>query len=167
MTSSRALNLAFLTAFAISLYVLESAIPKPLPFMRLGLANVIVLLVMAAGHPWEALLIGVVKSIAGGLVTGVLLAPTTLMSLSGTLVAFLAMRAALCTPLGLLGVSVIGAVAHNLTQLAVVRMAVIRDDSIFTLTPWLILLGIATGALSGAIAFRLQGRILRPEQETV
>jgi heptaprenyl diphosphate synthase len=165
MSPSRALRLAFLTAFAISLYVIESAIPKPLPFMRLGLANVIVLLVLAEGCPREALIIGITKSLAGGLVTGTLLSPTTLMSLSGTLVSFLAMWGALYTPLGLLGIGVTGAVTHNLVQLSVVRMVMIRSNSIFTLTPWLILLGIATGILSGAIAHRLQGkiRVLQPE----
>lgn len=154
----RVVLMAFFTAFAIMIYILESFIPKPMPFLKLGLANIVVLLLLGSGYPWSALIVTVSKTLLGGLLSGTFLSPGTLLSLGGSLTAFLVMSVAIQEFFGfsLIGVSICGAVAHNLGQLIVARMIVIKQDSIFCLTPFMILVGIATGIMIGlmTIVFR-------------
>ncbi|MCD4650407.1 MAG: Gx transporter family protein [Candidatus Cloacimonetes bacterium] len=155
--------LSLCTAFSLSVYILEAMIPKPLPFFRLGLANIIILVLLWDGANWEALGVGVAKTILGGLFLGTLLSPGTLMSLSGTIVSILIMRLVIVSriPFSLRGVSIIGALFHNLTQLAVVRLIIVPYNSIFCLTPVLIIVGIATGIVTGVIAGIFYERISR------
>jgi heptaprenyl diphosphate synthase len=149
----RVIYLGFFTAFAVMVYILETFIPKPLPFLKLGLANIVVLLLLTSGYPWSALLVAICKTLFGGLLSGTFLSPGTLLSLGGSLLAFAAMLVANRQFFGfsIIGVSICGAVAHNFGQLLVARLVVIRQDSIFYLTPIMILIGIATGIMIGYI----------------
>ncbi len=153
----RLLWLAFLTAFAGVLYLIETALPRPLPFMRLGLANIPLLMLVALRQWRGAMVVAAGKVALGGALSGMLFSPVTLLSLAGTAAALAAMRLA-CVKrlrLSLVGVSIVGAVAHNLAQLGVVRLTLIRNARIFYLTPLLILLGIGTGLLTGWLAHAL------------
>jgi heptaprenyl diphosphate synthase len=152
-TERRVIYLGFFTAFAVMVYILETFIPKPLPFLKLGLANIVVLLLLTSGYPLSALLVALCKTLFGGLLSGTFLSPGTLLSLGGSLFAFIAMVLANRKLFGfsIIGVSVCGAVAHNLGQLVVARFVVIQQDSIFYLTPIMILMGVATGLLIGYI----------------
>jgi len=53
----------------------------------------------------------------------------------------------------ILGISVIGAVSHNLTQLVIVRFLIIKSNSIFHLVPFLILFGIIGGMIIGYLGY--------------
>jgi heptaprenyl diphosphate synthase len=149
----RVIYLGFFTAFAVMVYILETFIPKPLPFLKLGLANIVVLLLLTSGYPRSAFLVAICKTLFGGLLSGTFLSPGTLLSLGGSILAFIAMLIANRSFFGfsLIGISICGAVAHNFGQLIVARMVVIRQDSIFYLTPIMILMGIATGFIIGYI----------------
>jgi len=84
LTDLRLIHLAFFIAFAITIYVVESFIPKPFPFMKLGLANIVVLILLISGNLRYAFLVVIGKTIVGGFFSGLLLSPTTLLSLSGS-----------------------------------------------------------------------------------
>ncbi|MBC8385351.1 MAG: Gx transporter family protein [Candidatus Cloacimonetes bacterium] len=150
-------RLAFFTAFAITIFVAESFIPKPFPFMKLGLANIIVLLLLITDGFRAALIVTLSKSIFGGFFSGILISPATLMSLSGSLISVLVMFLFFHSGINfsLIGLSIIGAVGHNIAQLFVVRMILIKNSSILYLTPVLIVLGIATGIITGFTASML------------
>ncbi len=149
------LFLAFLTATACSIHVFENLIMRllPLPFIRLGLANVVVLYLILNRQVASALVVVVSKSLIGGIVTFTLLTPATLLSLGGGLAAILAMWAANSSRLGFsaFGISVAGAVAHNLAQLAVVEKVVLPGTQVFVLTPLLLLLGLFSGLVTAWI----------------
>jgi heptaprenyl diphosphate synthase len=149
----RLIYLGFFTAFAVMVYILETFIPKPLPFLKIGLANIVVLMLLTSGYPWSALLVAICKTLFGGLLSGTFLSPGTLLSLGGSLLAFVAMVIADQEIFGfsIIGISICGAVAHNFGQLLVARLIVIQQDSIFYLTPFMILVGIATGLVIGYI----------------
>lgn len=148
------LELAFFTALAVAVYVLESYLPKPLPFLRIGLANVVVLVVLVTRGFSPALVVTLGKTLVGGLFSGLLLSPTTLLSLSGSLTALVVMYLILQTGLGfsLIGISIAGATSHNLIQLILIRFILIREDSIFYLIPVMIVMGIITGIITGFLA---------------
>lgn len=149
------------TAVAVSIYIIESLIPKPMPFLKLGLANIVVVLLMAEKQYSSAFTVALLKTLGGGLFTGTLFSPTTVMSLSGTVVAFGVML--ICFQpfwrFSIIGISMAGAVAHNMAQLTVVRFLLIRENSIFYLTPFLILTGIGTGLLIGYIVVILRSKL--------
>jgi uncharacterized membrane protein len=49
--------------------------------------------------------------------------------------------------LGIYGISICGAIAHNLTQLAMVRAILIHSDKVFVLTPILLSIALISGSI--------------------
>ncbi len=144
--------LAFLTATACSIHIFENVIMRmlPVPFIRIGLSNIIVLYLIMEGKTLSAVVVNVVKSLIGGIATLTLLTPGTLLSLVGGLCAIIAMLAAKNLKAGftVYGISILGAVAHNLAQLVVIRYVVMLYRQVFMLTPILIFLGMFSGILT-------------------
>lgn len=157
----KAISLAFFTALAVSLYVIENFIPKPLPFMKLGLANVIVLILLWQREFGAAAVVAVAKIAVGGLFSGTLISPTSLLALGGTLLAFVIMTLLLISgfKFSIIGISIAGAVFHNFGQLVLVRLLLITQNAVFKIAPYLILLGIFTGIVTGYIAFLLHTKL--------
>jgi heptaprenyl diphosphate synthase len=154
-------------ALAGALQALEGFLPSPVPWFRLGLANA---LVLATLHRWgfrDGLWVGLGKVVVGGLLSGRLFAPPILLSLGGTLAATAAMEIALraSPPLGFVGVSVIGAQAHALAQVAVASAVVLRTGAVWSLAPLLGLLATAAGVATGLLAHTL-GRALGDAEAT-
>ncbi|KQC08870.1 MAG: hypothetical protein APR54_04120 [Candidatus Cloacimonas sp. SDB] len=158
-------DLAFFTALAITIFLLENLIPRPFPFLKFGFANIIVLYVLITINFRSALLIAISKTLIGGLLSGLILSPTTLLSLSGSIAALLIMYILYRSPLhfSLIGLSISGAVFHNLSQLIVVRLILIKEHSIFYLTPLLIILGLFTGTLTGYLAYLLISKTVKED----
>ena len=159
----RLIHLAFFTAFAITIYVVESFIPKPFPFMKLGLANMIVLLLLVSGNIRYVFVVIIGKTVVGGFFSGLFLSPTTLLSISGSLCSLMVMTLFIKSKVrfSMIGISILGAVTHNLAQIAVVRLILIKENTIFYLTPLLIIMGIVTGIIIGYIAKLFMDRITR------
>ena len=147
-------RLAFFTAFAITIYIVESFIPRPLPFMKFGLSNIVILILLISWNFKSALIVAVAKIFIGGFFSGTFLSPTTLLSFSGSIVSLIIMFLFLKVNINfsVIGISIIGAVTHNISQLTVVRFVLIKENTIFYLTPLLILMGIVTGVITGYIA---------------
>jgi len=82
-----------LLALAVTLGLVESFLipPLPVPGLRLGLANLAVLLAFAVLGPARALRISLARVILVGLAAGTLGGPTGLLSASGAIAAWVAM----------------------------------------------------------------------------
>ena len=150
----RLIHLAFFTALAISIYVLENLLPRPFPFMKIGLSNVVVLILLIKWNFRSALVVAVTKTFIGGFFSGTVLSPTTLFSFGGSLAALIMMLIFIHSKIAfsVIGISIAGAVVHNITQLVIVRSILIKENSIFYLTPLMILMGIVTGVITGYLA---------------
>ena len=157
--NNQVVYISFLSALAITLFVVENYIPKPLPFIKIGLANSILLFLIFQKKYLFSIIVGVAKVFIGNLLVGTLLTPGFLMSFFGTFFALLAMIFFFYLPLkfGIIGISVVGAIIHNLSQLVVVRLILINNDSIFFLTPVMLILGLISGIISGYFAYYLNG----------
>ncbi len=153
-TSHPATRLAFYTAFAVTIYIVENFIPKPFPFMKLGLANVVILMLLHMRNFKFAIIVGLSKTFIGGFISGTLLSPTTLLSFSGSVLSLIIMILFIKSRINfsLIGISILGAISHNFAQIIVVRLILIKENSIFYLTPLLIILGIVTGIITGYLA---------------
>lgn len=159
--------LAFLTAAASSLQIVENLLMRllPLPFIRIGLSNVVILFLIYRNKTLQAVVVAVSKSVLGGLFTFTLLSPSTLLSLSGGLAALLIMLVAMRMRLGLsiYGVSILGAIAHNLTQLYLVHKLIIESARVFVLTPLLLSIALLNGGLIAYLTLYIEKRIQLPE----
>lgn len=143
--------LAFLSAIACSVHIVESLITKalPLPFLRLGLSNVITLYLIMDGKPWQAVLVSITKTLVSAVVTFTFLSPGTLISLGAGLAAIFMMLLAKESRLGfsIYGISICGASAHNIAQILIVKWVVLDRSEVFMLTPILLFLGLISGLL--------------------
>ena len=159
---SSPVTLAFLTATACTIHIFESLIMRllPLPFLRLGLSNIIVMYLILKGKPLQAVLVNVTKSLVGGAVTFTLMTPATLLSLGGGLFAILAMWLACVSNLGFteIGISICGAIAHNTMQLFLVKTIVLPGTRVFVLTPLLLFLGLFTGIITAWLLLLAEAR---------
>jgi len=155
--------LGFLTATASLIYIVENVIMRalPVPFLRLGLANIVLLYLVWHRKIWQAYLITIAKTLIGGLATFTLLSPSVLLSLGGGIIAVSAMSFGLLMRprFSISGISILGAVSHNLTQLLLARKLIIQNDSLFVLTPILILFGLFSGIVTAYICYFIEERI--------
>jgi heptaprenyl diphosphate synthase len=155
--------LAFLTATASVVYIVESLIFRmlPLPFLRLGLSNIVILYLVWHKRIFSAIIVNLAKSIIGGIATFTLLSPTVMLSLGGGFIAVLMMSIGLMIRprFSLTGISILGAISHNIMQLILARVFIITSDSLFVLTPMLILFGLVSGIVTAFICYYCEDKI--------
>jgi heptaprenyl diphosphate synthase len=84
-----------------------------------------------------------------------------MLSISGGIAALLVMMAAKSSKLGfsIYGISIAGAVLHNLTQLALVKYTIIPNVQVFVLTPILLLLGMVSGIVVAYLTLIFRDKI--------
>ena len=144
---------AVLAALALALSYMESFFPLtlliPLPGVKLGLANIVTVFALyTLGSPM-ALCILLVRCTLGALFAGN--ASALLFSLLGGLCAMLVMIALHRSRLSIFGVSIAGAASHNCGQVAA-AMLTLGNFAPLSYLPFLLLVSLFTGALSGFIA---------------
>lgn len=154
--------LALLTAMASILYGVETTIGSPFPWIRLGLANVVTLLVL---HWWglkEGSIVTLFRVILGSLIIGRLFQPVFFFSLTGGLVSVLTMYAVMSLrfpKFGFVGISIIGSLSKNGAQLILAHLFYIRQANLFGFLPVMAILSVLTGFIVGSIAFFIHQRI--------
>ncbi len=155
--------LAFLSAIACSLHIVESLITRalPLPFLRLGLSNVIILYLIVNNKAWQAIIVNITKTLVSAVITFTFLSPSTLISLGAGLAAVLAMLLAQKSRLGfsIYGISICGATAHNMAQLIIAKWVILDRSEVFVLTPILLFLGLVSGLITAYILQLFSHRI--------
>ncbi|MBN1542166.1 Gx transporter family protein [candidate division KSB1 bacterium] len=154
--------IAVFTTTALLLFLFDSAFPRPLPWLKPGLANAVTLLALYLFDLPTALLIVILRVILGNLLFGTLFSPTMLLSLGGGVAAALVMglsrflRPGLFSPVGL---SVLGALTHNAVQLALAALLIVRSDHLWALLPWMSFSAVLTGLLVGLSTWLILTRL--------
>lgn len=154
MTTHKITTVAVLVALASILHVIESFFPSPLPIpgAKLGLANIVTLLTLVLFGWKTGFQVAFLRIMIGSLLSGSFLTTGFFLAFSGAMVSTLVM--ALCLYLfsgfSVVGVSVAGAVFHNLGQLAMASL-IIEHIGIFFYLPVLLLAAIPTGLFTGFI----------------
>lgn len=151
---SKAGQMAFsglMLALTLVLSYVESLLPLTIgiPGVKLGLANLAVLLTLYALGWRMALGIDVFRVVLSGFLFGNFAA--ILYSMAGALVSFGVMVLLKRFRFSMSTVSIAGGVFHNLGQL-VVAVCVVENIHLFYYLPWLIVAGMITGALIGMVA---------------
>ena len=161
LVSTRKLTtIAVLVALAIVLHLFEALIPIPFPIpgVKLGLANIVTLLALVIFDFKTAFIIVFLRTVLGSLLSGTLFNIAFYLSFSGAITSTCLMAILLnlvslsrCqSGFSLLGISVAGAAAHNLGQLAMAAL-LIKHTGIFYYLPIMLLSSVPTGILTGLI----------------
>lgn len=159
--------LALLIALGIVLYVVELLFvpPLPVPGAKLGLANLVTLLIIVFYSWKECLLNVVIRTVAGSLLTGTFLTPAFFFSFTGGVASALLMLLLFSLWYGrisLVGVSVVGAAVHNLAQL-ILAIILLKSWAFLFYLPFLLLVAIPTGLFNGLLGNYLVGRLKSAE----
>ena len=147
------------TALALIFSYVETLIPFQfgIPGVKLGLANLIIVIVLYKTDWKEALLLSVVRIVLAGFIFGSLF--SILYSLAGGILS-LAVMALLKKKdsFSVMGVSMAGGVTHNVGQL-IVAMIVVETYQVGYYLPVLLIAGLITGAVIGIVAGEVLKRI--------
>ncbi|PLX86075.1 MAG: hypothetical protein C0614_04010 [Desulfuromonas sp.] len=156
--------LALFTALAVVVHSFEALLPTPVPWLRLGLANaltVVVLFLYGAGAAWSLTLTRIGLA---AILLGRLFSPGFWLALCGGCAATLTMvtmRKVAGKGLSPIGVSVAGAAAHAVGQLLAAWWLLVRHPAIGQTLPVLLLLSIVSGLLTGWLAAVLVEQLQR------
>jgi heptaprenyl diphosphate synthase len=152
--------IAFFGALCLFFSTIEYLFPKPVPFFRLGLANIPVLISLGLFSPGYVLLLVALKVVGQGLVNGTLASYVFLFSAAGSLTSALVMLLAYHAGrrwISLIGVSVFGALASNAVQITLSVLFIFGESS-WVIAPVFLGLGVASGVVVGLFAERFYNR---------
>lgn len=147
------------TALALIFSYVETLIPINfgIPGAKLGLANLVIVIVLYKTGGKEALLLSVTRIVLSGFLFGNLFA--ILYSLAGGLFSLAVMGLVKRRKsFSIIGVSMAGGVTHNIGQL-IVAMLVVETYQVGYYLPVLMLAGLATGTLIGVISREVLNRL--------
>ena len=151
---------AFLGALSLFLSTIEYLVPKPIPFLRVGIANLPLLIGLGVLSPAQLFLLAFLKVAGQGLVNGTLVSYVFLFSAAGTFTAAgimtLAHRAARGR-MSLVGVSVLGALGGNIAQVLLARVLIFGEGAWLIAAPFLAV-GTVASALLGVFAERFSAK---------
>ncbi|MDQ6998820.1 MAG: Gx transporter family protein [Mariprofundus sp.] len=150
-----------LLMLAIGLHVFEASLPSLGPWFKPGLANLVTLIALAMMGTREAISLSIARIIVGSFFIGTLFTPTFIIAMAGGLSATLVMVAAWrCIPgLSLVGISLLGALAHMLAQFVTVEALFIQQSALYYALPPLLILSCISGWINGALAEYICGRL--------
>ena len=149
---------ASFAALAICIHILESAVPMPLPGVKPGLANVVILVLLLRYGFGMAAQVMLLRVLAGSLLLGSFMTPTFWLSASGAL-ASLAMLFVLDRiargHIGGIGLGVAAAMAHMAGQVVMAWLVFVPHPGVLMLLPLLLTIAVGLGLGTGIIAASL------------
>ncbi len=160
MNTRKLLRLSLLAGVSMILFLVENQIPAPIPVpgVKLGLGNIIVVCVLFLYGPKEALGVLAVKLVLSAVLTGNLgalaySAAGGLLSLGG-----MCLLRRWIAPGQLWAASVLGAMLHNLGQL-LSALVITGTPGLLAYLPVLLLSGMVTGLFTGLAAQAVAARL--------
>ena len=148
-------------ALALIFSYVESLIPIavliPVPGVKLGLANLIIVIALYKVGAKEAYLLSITRVVLSGFIFGNMF--SILYSLAGGLLSLTSMvLLKRCNTFSIMGISIVGGVAHNIGQI-IIAMYAVSTFSVGYYVPVLIVAGTITGFLIGIISNEVLKRL--------
>ncbi len=149
-------KLAFFSALCFFLSAVEYAIPKPVPFFRLGLANLPIMLSFLCMSRRESIALIFLKVLLQGIISGTLFSYIFLFSLAGSVASGFVMMAIFYffyekKLVSWLGISMAGGLANNLAQLGIAYVFMFGQNIKF-IAPVLLSISFASSIAMGIFA---------------
>lgn len=162
MKSKKVSTYGLLVALAFILSYIEALFPAsvPIPGIKLGLANLVVLAALYTMGVKEAFVLSIIRIILAGFTFGNL--STMLFSLAGGILSWLVMSLLkYFRSFSQVGVSIAGGVTHNMGQI-IVAIFVTENINIIYYFPFLMLSGLISGTVIGIVGAMIIKRIKKP-----
>jgi len=162
--ASHLTQLSLLIALGLILFLFESLMPRPLPWLKPGLAHVATLVALYILGIRAAFVVVVLRILVGSIILGTLFNPAFLLSFCGGVAAtffMVLLKQFFSAYFSIFGISIGGAVVHNMTQLILVEKIIVRRLEIFYLIPIMIISSVVTGFIVAALSYFLIDRIFK------
>ena len=152
-------TMGMLVALAMVLGFVETLIPINLgiPGMKLGLANIVVVIALFLFDIKTAVVVSILRIILIAMTFGNM--SMMFYSIAGASLSLLSMIAiSKIKSFSLISVSIIGGIMHNVGQI-ICAAFVVRTNGVFTYLPVLMIAGLVSGALIGIVAGLISVRL--------
>lgn len=165
MRTRKTVIIALLVGLGLVLHLVENMIPLSflIPGAKLGLANIANLLGLILFGFTAGLQILLLRIFLGSILAGTFMTINFYLSISGGLLGYLVMSLFfyyLRNKFSIIGISLSGAVFHNIGQI-IIAYLIISNDAIFYYLPYLILLALPTGIGIGLVVIFTQNYLPR------
>lgn len=157
--------LVVLVLLGLYLSLIENIIPKPFPWMKIGLSNISILIALEKFDSKMAIKTLLLRVFIQALMLGTLFTPGFIISMSAGAVSTMLMIGLykFRKYLSLLSISAFSAFIHNLLQLLVVYILLFRNipintKSIIIFITFFLSIGVVTGLITGFITEKLNLR---------
>lgn len=151
---------AILIASATGLQMLEAPLPRILPWLKLGLANVVTLYAIIRLGAIKGIVIAALRTCLAAFILGAFLSPVHMLSFAGAvsaaIIMFLVYRFLPKTSICI--ISILGAITSNIAQLMVVQFLFASNMPLWFHIALIIWIGIPSGMIVGKITYELLRR---------
>ena len=133
-------KIAFFSALCFFLSAVEYAVPKPLPFFKIGFANLPILISLSVLKKKETLLLVFLKIFLQAVVSGTLFSYVFIFSFAGSVASGLSMILAYFifrSKISFIGVSICGGLANNVAQIFLAGIFIFGSNVKFIAPPML------------------------------
>ncbi len=151
-----------LNGVGLALFLFESLIPRPLPWIKPGLANIATIVALYFLGSAAAWIVALLRCVLGSLIGGTIMSPSFWLSICGaasSLTAMLIARRLGKKIFSIIGAGMIGAFAHMLAQAAAAGFLVAGHTAILILLPSMLLSSLLTGLIVGYASHLIVARI--------
>lgn len=149
-------KIAYLTSLTLLFSYIELFIPRFLPFFRIGLGNIPVLLALDLCFP-EIMLLSVLKAICSSVLNGTLISPFFLVSFGQSICSALIMWGFYKIRgkwISLYGISMLGSAVSAFIQILISSLYL--GNNTFSLLGLMLVFSLASGIITAALALHLQ-----------
>ena len=164
-------RIAILSAYALALHGFESLLPSPIPWLKPGLANIITLVALVLYGFRTALFVTLIRVVLASIFIGTFLGPAFILSTGGGIASVIAMALSIKmfkNLFGAVGISLIGALFHNIAQLSLAYFLFIqRIEAVLIISPLIVLFGSVTGIINGIVSDILIKNLLKKDSEKI
>jgi len=156
--SDRDHQIAKLSAIAVALSLIEFFFPSPIPGVKPGIANIVILYTIFKFDLRMGIWVSIIRVFVTSIILGSFLSPTFFLSLSGALFSLLSLiifKNLSPKFFSLISFSLIASLAHIIGQFVIVRLWIIPHDGIFYLLPIFILSAFIFGLVNALVTNKL------------
>ena len=151
-------QIAKLSAIAVALSLIEFFFPSPIPGVKPGIANIIILYTIFKFDLRMGVWVSLIRVFVTSILLGTFLSPTFFLSLSGalfSLFSLLIFRNLSPKYFSLISLSLIASLAHIAGQFVIVRFWIIPHNGIFYLLPIFIISAFIFGLVNALVTSKL------------
>ena len=155
MTVEKIVKLSLLISIGLVLFIIESFIPFPIPWMKLGIANIVSIIALYIYGIKDALIVAFFRVIIGSLIKGMLFNPIFIVAMGSVVTAVLVMgfvKSYFYRFFSTVGVSIWGAFSYNIVQMVIFYFLIFKKPEIFNLIPFFLIITPVTGFITGFVA---------------